>query len=176
MNIFYKLVEKIIIRFCSNDKYVEILRKRGAKIGEGCLIDKSVNFSTEGYMISIGNRVRITSGVRLIPHDGGLWTLRQMGLMPNADYFAPIYIGDNVHIGNDAIIMPGISIGKNSIIACNAVVTKDVAEGTIVGGVPAKVIETIDEYYQKKKDKCDNTKNMTSEQKREYYKNKYKIN
>ncbi len=118
---------------------------------------------------------RTSSGVRLIPHDGGLWTLRKMGLLPDADRFAPIFIGNNVHVGNDAIIMPGVTIGDNCVIGCAAVVTKDVAPNSVVAGVPARVIETVEEYYEKVKEKCDDTKHMSAEEKKQYYTEKFQL-
>ena len=64
--------------------------------------------------------------------------------------------------------MPGVTIGENCIIACNAVVTHDVPSGTVVGGVPAKLIETIEEYEKKNKEKIVNSKHMPYEEKKEY--------
>ena len=56
----------------------------------------------------------------------------------------PIRIGNKVWIGSNATILPGVSIGDGAIIAAGAVVTKDVSEKTVVGGVPAKLIKKID--------------------------------
>ena len=56
---------------------------------------------------------------------------------------APIVIGKNVWIGANATIVPGVTIGNGSIIAAGAVVTKDVPENVVVGGVPAKIIKTV---------------------------------
>lgn len=55
----------------------------------------------------------------------------------------PVIIGDDVWIGANAVILPGVTIGKHAVIAAGAVVTKDVADYTLVGGVPAKVIKTL---------------------------------
>jgi len=55
-----------------------------------------------------------------------------------------IIIEDNVWIGSNTFILPGVKIGKGSVVAANAVVTKDVPERTVVGGVPAKVIKRMD--------------------------------
>ena len=57
----------------------------------------------------------------------------------------PIVIGENVWIGSNSTILPGVTIGKGSIIAAGAVVTKDVDENVVVGGVPAKFIKKIEE-------------------------------
>lgn len=55
-----------------------------------------------------------------------------------------VHIGKNVWLGAGAIILPGVSVGENSIVAAGAVVTKDVPANTIVGGVPARFIKHID--------------------------------
>lgn len=55
----------------------------------------------------------------------------------------------------NTIIMPGVSIGENSIVGCGAVVTKNIPPKEIWGGVPAHFIETVDEYYEKNKDKLE---------------------
>lgn len=55
----------------------------------------------------------------------------------------PIIIGDDVWIGANAVILPGVTIGKHCVVAAGAVVTKDVPDNSIVGGVPAKEIKKI---------------------------------
>lgn len=57
---------------------------------------------------------------------------------------SPVTIGDEVWIGTSAVILPGVSIGRGSVIAAGAVVTKDVKEFTVVAGVPARIIRVID--------------------------------
>lgn len=68
-----------------------------------------------------------------------------------------IEIMDNVFIGTGSIIMPNVKIGPNAIIAAGSVVTKDVEENTIVGGVPAKPIGKFDECMKKRKNKINLT-------------------
>lgn len=126
-----------------------------------------MEFGSEPYMITIGNHVRITNGVRFVTHDGGVWVLRDLGLK-NADIFGKIIIGDNVHIGWNAIIMPNVNIGNNCVIGAGAVVTKSIPDNSVAVGVPARVIESIDEYYIKAQNKCVYTKNMSWEKKKEY--------
>lgn len=153
----------------SEQTYVNILKRGGVKIGENCIVDKTAEFGTEPYLISMGNNVRITKGVRFITHDGSLWVPRNLGLVDKkADFFGKIVIGNNVNIGWDAIIMPGVQIGDNCIIAAGAIVTKNVPDNSVAVGIPARVLESVQEYAHKKKNSCVLTKNMTSEEKKAY--------
>lgn len=145
-----KVLETLYVKCLNNTRYIEHLRKKGLRIGTGCDIDKHANFGSEPWLITIGDNVRITRGVEMITHDGGVWTLRKMGLVGSQLVkYGPIVIGNNCNISWNAIIMPGVVIGDNCIVAAGAVVTHDVPSGTIVGGVPAKQIETVEEYYHK---------------------------
>ena len=56
----------------------------------------------------------------------------------------PVNIGNDVWIGGNCTILPGVTIGNNVVIAAGAVVTKDVPDNSVVGGVPAKVIKQIE--------------------------------
>jgi len=127
------------------------VRFTGLNGNEECVIltDPFSLFGSEPYLITVGKHVEFTLGVRLITHDGGLWCLRKNKFFNNIDYFAPIIIGDNVFIGNNAIILPGVRIGNNCIVGAGAVVTHDVPSNTVVGGVPAKTIKTMHEYSEK---------------------------
>lgn len=103
--------------------------------------------------------------------------LRQYSNISNAeaiDKFGRIKIGNNVHIGTNAVIMPGVTIGDNVIIGCMAIVTHDIPSNSVAVGVPARVIETIDEYESKNKDRFDYTKNMDFNEKKDYLLEKYK--
>lgn len=153
--------------FATNRQYVELLRTKGVAIGENCDISKSALFSNEPYLITIGNNVRITQRVKFITHDGGLWTLRKMGLISEKEVkYGKISIGDNCNISWDVTIMPGVSIGKNCVVAAGSIVTKSIPDGEVWGGIPAKKIETIEEYYQKIKGKTLATNGMSKEEKR----------
>lgn len=117
-------------------------------------------FTTDcGKNITIGKNVFINSGCRfqdqggitigdgaLIGHNVVLATLnhefapeRRGSMHP-----APIAIGKNVWIGANATILPGVAIGDGAVVAAGAVVTKDVPANTVVGGVPARIIRTLD--------------------------------
>lgn len=119
--------------------------KKGMKIGKNCII-YSHNFWSEAYLIELGDHVQITYGVNIFTHGGG-WLFREK--YPDFDSFGKVVIGNNVYIGNNAMIMPGITIGNNVLIAAGSVVTKNVPDNVVVGGNPARIIETINDYYDK---------------------------
>ena len=169
---FRKIFNKIIAR----KKPVDFWRKMGAKIGKESEIYESASFGSEPYLISLGNHVRVNSGVIFVTHDGGAWVLREYINDNNAkkiDLFGKITVGNNVHIGTNAIIMPGVTIGNNCIIGCGAIVTKSIPDNSIAVGVPARVIETIDEYIEKNKGRFEYTKQMNYDEKKKYLLNKY---
>jgi len=124
------------------------LLRGGGKLGSGCEIYPEVEFGSEPYLIEIGDHVRITNGVKFVTHDGGLWILRNLGAGP-IDRFGRIKIGNNVHIGWNTVVMPNVTIGDNVVIGCGSVVTKDIPPNSVAAGVPARVIETLQEYRMK---------------------------
>ena len=138
-------------------------------IGKNCYIDKSAIIGTEPYLISIGENVRITQGVKFITHDGSLWVLRNLGVVDkNTDKFGRIKIGNNVNVGWNTIVMPNVVIGDNVMIGAGSIVTKDIPNNSVAVGVPAKIIETIDEYYEKNKEHFMITKMMKAKEKKKY--------
>lgn len=157
-------------------KPVNYARSIGVNVGNNCEFYKDIFWGSEPYLISIGDSVRITTGCKFITHDGGVWVLRNTKQLENADIFGKIEIGNNVHIGMNAIIMPGVKIGNNCVVGCGAVVTKAVPDNSVVVGVPARVIKSIDEYYNTSKEKCDYTKALGSKDKKSYLLKKYNLN
>lgn len=61
----------------------------------------------------------------------------------NITYSSPVIIGENVWIGSSSTILPGVTVGDNSVVAAGAVVTKDVPKNAVVAGVPARVVKEI---------------------------------
>lgn len=108
-------------------------RPHGVVIGEHSIIGNDV-FLDGRRGIRIGANVNIGGHVQIftMEHD------------PDSDTFAAtggeVRIGDLAYVGSRATILPGVVIGRGAVVAAGAVVTKDVGEGLIVGGVPAKVI------------------------------------
>lgn len=169
MNKLNYIITKLRIKLMNQIEYQEYLRTCGVKIGANCDINKTAVFGSEPWLITIDDNVRITQGVKFITHDGGLWTLRKMGLLDDkAVKYGSIHIGKNCNISWDVTFMPGVTIGDNCVIAAGAVVTKNIPSGTIFGGVPARQIESIEEYYEKVKDQCVPTYCMNNREKLEY--------
>lgn len=117
-------------------------RAQGVKIGEECRIYTS--FGNEPWLISIGDRVTVTSGVQFITHDGATWLLRDA--KGRRYRYAPIEIGSDVFIGANSIILPGVRIGNRVIVAAGSVVSRSIPDNCVVAGVPARFVKTFDEY------------------------------
>ena len=144
-----------------NSFVVDAFRKEGMAIGEGThIFSKAIGEGThifsniitsEPYLITIGKNCTISTEVCFLTHDAsiGLFLDRKV----KSDICGPITIGDNCFIGNRAILLYGVSISDNTIVAAGSVVTKSIDEpGCIVGGNPAKVIGKVDSFLEKNKD------------------------
>ena len=128
---------------------IEYAQKLGVTIGENCRLTGNPGWGSEPWLIQIGNHVLLSSEVRFITHDAGTFLFRDTEEYKDVFKFAPIVIHDNCFIGMRSMILPGIEIGPNSIIAAGSVVTKSVPPGEVWGGVPARFIETTKEYADK---------------------------
>ena len=96
----------------------------GVKVGTNNFYgnDKE-HWSSEPYLVTIGSNCAITNGVKIFTHGGG----RAVRFMdPTFDCFGKVTIGDYVYIGTHTLIMPGVSIGNNVLIAAGSVVTKSI--------------------------------------------------
>lgn len=108
-------------------------------IGDNVFINAGCKFQDQGG-IYIDDGALVGHGVVLATMNHDLDPSKRQQLHP-----APIRIGKGVWIGANATICAGVTIGDNAVVAAGAVVTKDVAADTIVGGVPARVIKKINE-------------------------------
>ena len=110
----------------------------------------SINFGcvvTDPAYTRVGTNV-ILSDCVLLGHDASINVLNnQFG--KKLDSVGPVIIQDNCFVGHGAIVLQGVTIGPNSIVAAGAVVTKDVPPGVVVGGNPARIICTTQELLQR---------------------------
>ena len=147
-----------IVRYLAAQAYAKIypngyVRSLGVKVGRNvCFyVVRPGMFSTEPWLITIGDNVYITAGCQFITHDGGTLILRKE--VPDLEWTAPISIGNDVYIGLNSTILPGVKIGNRVIIGACSVVTKDIPDNSVAAGVPARVIKTVDEYLGQMKAK-----------------------
>ena len=137
--------KRFVKLFLSPEKYA---RHIGVNIGTNNFIPDKNCWSSEPYLITIGSNCQITSGVRFLTHGGGNVVRKEY---PDFDVFGKVTIGDWVYIGTNSLIMPGVTIGDGALIAAGSVVTKSVPSGVVVGGNPARILSTVDNYIKHNK-------------------------
>jgi acyl-[acyl carrier protein]--UDP-N-acetylglucosamine O-acyltransferase len=143
-------------------------RSQGVRVGERCRllgIDRGT-FGSEPWLVRLGDHVEITGGVRFITHDGGVWTFREEH--PDIDVLAPIVIGNNVFVGVNTILMPGIEIGDNVVIGAGSVVTADIPPDTVAAGTPARPVRTRAEYWERTQPRAEHIRSWPREKKRRH--------
>ena len=143
---FYRAYYHIFVRRRHPLKYA---KKVGVNMAGRVYIYGKIAWGSEPWIISIGDNVHLTDGIKFITHDGG--TLLYRDVVPDLEITKPITIGNNVYIGNNVLLMPGVNIGSNVVIGAGAVVTRDIPDNSVAVGVPARVIKTADEYLEKLK-------------------------
>jgi acetyltransferase-like isoleucine patch superfamily enzyme len=108
-------------------------------IGYFCLVDGSGG-------LTIGNKVTISSGVHIYTHDSSMFRAIDLTKDPKFGSHikrAPVVIGNNVQIGANSIVLPGVTIGDNVIVGALTLVNKDIPNNSVAVGSPFKIIKTI---------------------------------
>jgi acetyltransferase-like isoleucine patch superfamily enzyme len=158
-----KKLEKLYAKFeqkwayTSKKRYIAYLRRKGIVIGENLWITndfKSIFIDvTRPSLIEIGSDVRLNKNLTILSHDGSYYVLRTKykEFIPTS---GKVKIGNNVYFGRNCSVFKGVTIGDNCIIGFGSVVTKDIPENSVAVGAPAKVLCTLDEYYEKRKRLC----------------------
>ena len=100
-------------------KPVEYAKKIGVNMKGRVHIYGNVCFASEPWIITLGDNVHITDGVKFITHDGGTLLFRDQ--VPDLEVTKPICVGNNVYFGNNVIILPGVTIGNNVVIGTGSV-------------------------------------------------------
>ncbi len=178
MRLFSFIIKIVIYPFKKAFKKLSPV-KYAAKIGVNCNMKTlhiygEIYWGTEPWLISLGENVFLTDGIRFITHDGGTLLLRS--IQPDLEITKPITVGNNVYIGNGVIILPGVKIGNNVVIGAGTVVTKDVADNCVVAGNPARYIKSYEEYFEKLKSESLGLGHLKGKEKDNALKKYYKYN
>lgn len=153
-----KIISKIhnIWALSSSERMGQYLRSKGVKVGDRVTFFQRKDIFidlTRPSLIEIGSDVALTKGLTILTHGYDWMVLRNLfgELIPSS---GKVKIGDNVFIGFNVTILKGVDIGSNSIIGAGSTVNKSIPSGVVAAGVPAKVICSIEEYRNKRKDAC----------------------
>ncbi len=149
---------RIRIKFCKEynpEDFNKILRYKGLPIGKGTIFyaPKSQIIDTQRpWMLSVGEYCKITQGCTILAHDYSRSVLRRAyhDIVGEA---GKTKIGNNVFVGMHSIILMGTQIGNNVIIGAGSVVSGNIPDNVVVAGNPAKIIRTLDEHYDIRKQK-----------------------
>lgn len=166
--IIKKIYNSLINAYLRKFYPIKWARKLGVIVGENTVLGNTTEFSSEPYLITIGSHCQITRNVTFHTHGGGNVVRR---FIPDFDCFGRINVEDWVYIGSNVIILPGVTIGEGSLVAAASVVTKSVPPRVVVGGNPAKVICSIDEYIRKNQKFNTHSKGMDYRMKKELLEN-----
>ncbi|GJE26821.1 2,3,4,5-tetrahydropyridine-2,6-dicarboxylate N-acetyltransferase [Methylobacterium organophilum] len=115
---------------------------RQIAIGRDCFIGYHCRISASKAQVFIGNRCNIGPNVSI--DTAGHWFNHELN--KRNSYHKPVTISDNVWIGAGCKILPGVSIGENSVIGAGSVVAKDIESNVLAAGVPAKRIKVLEEF------------------------------
>jgi len=124
------------------------VRRQGLTYGEGCRFTTLPSWGSEPYLITIGNHVGFAGDVTFITHDGGTWVFRDQERYRKVIKYGRITIKDNCVIGERVIILPGVTIGPNSVVSAGSVVSRNIPPGVLAAGNPAKPVMTIQQYAE----------------------------
>jgi acetyltransferase-like isoleucine patch superfamily enzyme len=107
-------------------------------VGYFCLLDGSGG-------LEIGSRVSISSGVHIYTHDSSYFRAHDLVKSPEGDHIMrkPTKIGNNVQIGANSVVLPGVTIGDNVIVGALSLVNKDIPSNSVAVGNPCKVVKSI---------------------------------
>ena len=158
-----KLYEYNLLRPSQQDQRDAMLKEMFAEIGEGCYIEPPLHSNMGGHHVHFGKNIYANYNLPLVD-DTHIYvgdctmfgpnvtiataghpidpTLRQRGLQ----YNMPVHIGKNCWLGAGVIVMPGVTIGDNTVIGAGSVVTKDIPSGVVAVGNPCRVLRQVGEH------------------------------
>lgn len=149
----FRLLKKFFPTFITSELYIEYLTQLGVHVGKGTVIFDSSTVTIDAsrpLLMHIGEYCKITQGVVLLAHDYSRSVLRRAygEIIGEAK---KTFIGNNVFIGMNSIVLMGTEIGDNCIIGAGSVCTGKYPANSVIAGNPAKVIINLDDYYKKRK-------------------------
>jgi acetyltransferase-like isoleucine patch superfamily enzyme len=124
------------------------MRRKGLQMGKNWALAGFPIFGSEPYLITIGNGVAMAAEVALITHDGGTFVFRKQEKYRKVIKYGRIEIKDNCVIGYRSIILPGVTIGPNSVVAAGSVVSRSIPPGVLAAGNPARPIMSVERYAE----------------------------
>ncbi len=144
-----------LLKYKTNFDYWNHHREIEELIGNGLIVGKNVTImptaeidASYPYLISIGDNSSISKFVQLIAHDQATFKFSK----ENFERLGKIEIKENCYIGQSSIILPGVTIGPNVLVAAGSVVNKDIPPNSCVVGVPARIYSKFDEFIKKQLD------------------------
>ncbi len=158
-----KLYDFNATRPTESEKRTEMLKEMFAEIGEGCYIEPPLHANWGGKHVHFGKNVYANFGLTLVD-DTHIYVGDYTMFAPNVvvataghpilpelrekayQYNFPVHIGRNCWIGAGALIMPGVTIGDNTVIGAGSVVTRDIPSNCVAYGNPCRVIREIGEH------------------------------
>jgi acetyltransferase-like isoleucine patch superfamily enzyme len=124
------------------------VKRLGLTIGKDCRFAKPPSWGSEPYLITIGDHVGFAGNVSFITHDGGTWVFRDQERYKKVIKYGRINIKDNCVIGERVIILLGVTIGPNSVVAAGSVVSRNIPPGVLASGNPARPVMTVEQYAE----------------------------
>ena len=139
-------------RTISSEEFVDHLRSCGCEIGKGCLFQSPQTACvdiTRPVLVTIGDKCVFLENFTLLTHDNITKVFGNVyhEFLPSS---GPVTIGNNVYFTRNCTVLKGVTIGDNCIIGFGSVVTKNIPANSVAVGAPARVICTLDEYYEKR--------------------------
>jgi hypothetical protein len=123
-------------------------RRAGVTIGQGCSFSDVPGFGDLPYLITIGRDVAMARDVTFITRDGGTRVFTHLERYRKVIKYGRVNIKDNCVIGERVILLPGVSIGPNSVVAAGSVVARSIPPDVLAAGNPAKPVMTVHQYAE----------------------------
>ena len=141
---------KLKLRRASAHERAELMKNQFYFLGKNVEL-YTLSFGTEPYLISIHDNVICAHDVDFVNHDVSVFNAAQyLGLRRgDIDKVGSIELFENCFVGARTILMPNSSVGKNSIVAAGSIVTKHIPDNEVWGGIPAKFIMKVEDYFAK---------------------------